>query len=854
MQDAAFQTFADYKGCLPEGLILPQVKIDHKYYEQLKISDKSTNYEFLSALCYQGMSRLSFSSPEEKTKYEERLRKELALFYELNFVDYLLITWDILNFCHENKIPTGRGRGSACGSLVLYLIGVTGLDPIKHNLYLERFVSKTRAKQFEVKGVKYLDGSLLCDIDNDISYDRRQEVIKYIYDKYPEYVSSITTFATLSGKLCMKECAKIVADTTEEEAQSIADSIPKIFGKVMDLEKAVKESEKFSKWVDENPRVYKIALQLEGLIKNTSVHPSGVAISNKKIKELCPVINDANGNLVAGYEMDTISNLMIKVDILGLRTLTVIDDCCKRLGIDWLSIDPEHPSIYAALQNLESPKGLFQIEADATFDVCKRLRPSNLFELSDVIALSRPGALAYVDDYIDIKNGNKIIPERHPKMDAILKETKGIIIYQESMMRIAHEVFGFSLEDAEILRRIVGKKKREEVKKWEAKIRSQGKKMSLDKSVIDFFWKSINESADYQFCASHSMAYTTLCAATIYLKFNHPKEFFISLLKMSQYEPRPHEEIRVISNELKRFGIQLLPPDLAESQMDFTIEGNNIRYGLSSIKGISDKTLEAVAKFRTAKKPNKFEIFMAAKEAGLNIGALSALIQAGTLGGYRQKRSRMVLEAQCWWVLTERERRNLLYLGSRYDFDLLTCMKDCFDKQQIADDQKPLFKSSRFATIKSNLEGYKRIYAQNSKYENFANWYFEKQLLGYSHNLKLKDIMGDGFMDSSDIPEMRPWSKYKMIGTVESSKKSKSAAGNAYILMFIHDDSGSYKALMCDSPRKRKCTEYLESGGKIPDKNDIVMIVGSKSDDGTIFVDDLALMNEKIFLKLNDLV
>ncbi len=491
--------FSSYGGCLPKGLLLPEVKIDQEHYKKLKIPESSSNFDLLKELCHVSFERLKFKDDEERAIYSDRLHNELALFYELSFVDYILITWDIINFCHESNIPTGLGRGSAAGSLVLFLIGVTGIDPIQNGLYFERFVSKARARQFTIDGIKYLDGSLLCDIDNDISYDRRQEVVDYIYSKYPGYVSSISTFATLSGKLCVKECIKIVDEDGEEVAQHIADSIPKVFGKVMPLIKAREKSEKFKKWADKHERTFSIASQLEGLIKNTSVHPSGVAIGSKKIMELSPVSYDSTNRPVSSYEMDTVSNLMIKVDILGLRTLSVIDDVCKRLNIDWKKIDTKDPFIYGVLQKLDTPKGIFQIEAGATFQVCQKVKPRNLAELSDVIALSRPGAMAFVDDYVDIKNGNKIIPERHAILDKILKETKGIIIYQESLMKIAHEVFGLSLEDAEMIRRACGKKKRKEMKKWEKKIRSQGKKLEIDKSIVDFCWDAFNAAADYSF-------------------------------------------------------------------------------------------------------------------------------------------------------------------------------------------------------------------------------------------------------------------------------------------------------------------------------------------------------------------
>lgn len=381
-------------------------------------------------------------------------------------------------------------------------------------------------------------------------------------------------------------------------------------------------------------------------------------------------------------------------------------------------------------------------------------------------------------------------------------------------------------------------------------IKSIGIKIAMDLTVGN---KNHNFIADGVVVSnSHSVSYAILSAITSFLKINYPQEFFISLLKMSQYEPKPHEQIRAIAPELKHFGINLLPPDLALSGMDFTIEGDNIRYGLSSIKGISSKTLEALTKFRSATKPNKYDIFIAAKEAGLNIGALSALIQAGTLTGYKQKRSRLVLEAQCWNILTDREKRNLYVLGPKYEYDLLLCIRESSDNKLLADDQKPIFKDSRFETIKGKLEKYKAIYAQNSKFEDFANWYFEKKLLGYSPELRLKKIMGPEFKDSEDIPDLQPRSKYKFIGTVELAKKSKSANGNIYILLNMFDDSGTFKVLMCDNARFKKCSEYLEEGGKIPEKEDIVVVLGSKSEDGTVFADDISIMSEKIYMKLSD--
>ena len=360
------QDIQPYDNAMLPDVRLPQISIDGKYYDLLKIPISSDNFTFLKTLCYRSLERKNVNRKE----YIDRLEMELSIFKELDFVDYVLLNWDILNFCHENNIPTGAGRGSAAGSLVLFLIDVTKVDPIKYGLFFERFVSKSRAKKIIKDDITFLDGSLLPDVDNDISYDRRSEVIKYIEAKHIGKTSKILTLNTLSSKLCIKECGKIVGGYSESEVNEISDQIPKQFGRVFGLEEAYKESEKLKLWADQNPEVFKIAKKIEGLNKNTGVHPSGIAISYYKIDEICPVQKTSDGDLVSGYDMNYVAELTVKFDVLGLRTLTVVNEVCKLLNIDITSIDPEDPFIYESLQNLRTPQGLFQIEADTNFKVC----------------------------------------------------------------------------------------------------------------------------------------------------------------------------------------------------------------------------------------------------------------------------------------------------------------------------------------------------------------------------------------------------------------------------------------------------------------------------------------------------
>ena len=367
-----------YKNPFPAGVKLPEISISEEILKSLDLNLDSSNKEVLFELCRKGLRDKEITKFDNRKEYYDRTKMELDIFDELGFIDYILLNWDILYFCKTEKIPTGAGRGSAAGSLVLYLLGVTNIDPIEYDLFFERFVSRSRARKIEHDGDTFLDGSLLADVDNDISYNRRAEVVRYIEDKYRGKTSKILTLNTLSGKLCIKECGKIVGGLSESDVNQISDSIPKQFGKVAKLAVAYEESETFKKYADDNQKSFKIARKLEGLIKNTGVHPSGISICYYDQSDIMPLQRTNDGSLISGYDMDDVASLSVKFDILGLRTLSVVNDVCEGLGIDVNSINPHDPSIYAALSCLESPQGLFQIEADTNFKVCQQIAPRNL--------------------------------------------------------------------------------------------------------------------------------------------------------------------------------------------------------------------------------------------------------------------------------------------------------------------------------------------------------------------------------------------------------------------------------------------------------------------------------------------
>jgi len=848
-----FSDFQKYEMPTAAGVLLPKINIETKYYDMLGVPSTTSNFDFLRNLAFKGVKDKGIDTFDNKQTYYDRVKMELSILKELGFIDYVLLNWDILKFCHESDIPTGPGRGSAAGSLVLFLIGVTKVDPIKHDLYFERFVSRSRAKKIDYNGITYLDGSLLADVDNDISYERRKEVIHYIENKYKGKTCKILTMNTLSAKLCIKECGKIVAELEESVVNQISDVIPKKFGKVAPLSEAYSEVDKFREFADQYPEVFKIAKKLENLNKNTGVHPSGIAISHDEMDDLMPVQKTGDGDLVSGYDMNNVAELTVKFDILGLRTLSVIYDVCKQINIDITKVDLNSEKIYENLQSINTPQGLFQIEADTNFRVCQKVKPKNLEELSAVVAIARPGAIEFLDQYaryVETNNFQGI----NSFFDDVLSYTGGIPLYQEQLMKMAVKV-GFTLDEAEQLRRIVGKKKVDQIEAWKQKIEDKIKENSLNEEIGNVLWKVAEDSANYSFNKSHSISYAILAAWTVYLKFNYPQEFFLSLLKSTQFEPDPHEVISNISKELPYFDIRLLQPDLSKSEIDFKIEKRDIRYGLNAIKGVSTKVLESLLEFRQGTFANKYEVFLSAKECGLNIGILSALIQAGTLDSFSKNRCRMVLEAQTFNILTQREKHQIVNIADKYNHDILNTIKDVTKNLMIGDDNKKIMSEKRFETFKKKYNPYKEIYEKNIEHEKFANWFFEKKLLGYSYSHTIRDIFKDSennrFTSTLEFNSSENASNLRVVGWVMEAEKRTSRQNNKYLKITLQDELGNITAMLMDG-RDLKMTNYFDNGGIVPKKDSIVVLIGRKSND-TMFLEKISILDEKIYMKLSEL-
>ena len=841
------------------GVRLPSFKIEDRYINDLALPVDISTYDFLRELCLRRFTHLGLDKGKLKKVYIDRIKYELEILSELNFIEYILLVWKVVSHCREERIPLGLGRGSAAGSMVLYLLEITQIDPVKYGLFFERFVSKARAKKKVVDGVTYLDGSLMCDVDIDVCYYRRHEVLTYLEEEFKGSTSKILTLNTLSGKLVMKECGKVVGGKEESEMNTVSSLIPKVFGQVMDIKEACNEVPELATWCDQNPKVYNIALKLRNLIKNKGVHPSGILLSYDKMIESCPCELDSSKDTVSSFDMNWVSMFNVKLDVLGLRTVSVVAECCKILkktkGIDLRQedIDLDDEFIYQNLFDLKNRYGLFHIEADTNYEVCRKVKPKNLEELSAVLALGRPGAMQFIDQFANYTN-NGVYEAIHPFFDDILKSTGGVALYQEQLMKMANKI-GFTLDEAEILRRIVGKKKIKEVRKWKKKIKEKVKEHNHPPEVGDVLWEILEDSANYSFNKSHAISYASLSAITTFLKFKYPKEFFLALLKMTRFEPDPMAEIAKVSRELPKFGIKLLSPNLLRSEMHFSIEGDNLRFGLTSIKGISDKSIKKLESFKN-KYSTKFEVFQGAGEAGIGIGILSALIQAGALEGeFSHSRSYIVAESQLWNLLTPREKAKAFDLAEEKKGDLMHVVK-YLNKGLLDDKGKPFIKDSRIQTIRRNFKPYKQIYDKNRTNEDFANWYYENALLGYTHGKSLREVSAEySHLESIETAlGKNEGGKVNFIATVEDTYSAKSRKGTPYLRLTLQDETGVCTAMIFTQQNRDNIANCKrDNGGALPIKKGIVIVKGIKKDGDTIFADLVKVQDQKIFMKLSEI-
>lgn len=967
------------------GIRLPEFQMPEEERKRYNVPQNASNDEVLRLLAREGFKQKVAEGqiPKDQIeKYGKQADYELKSLSELHFTDYILLVWRCCAFAKRNNLPMGLGRGSCCSSVILWLIGCTGVNPIKYDLYFERFINPSRSKSVEATDPAtgltqlYISGSV-PDADLDCSIETRDRIVEYLHKIYPDKVCKLGTFSTYTTKAITKDCAKVIGGYAEEDIRAISDEVPVIFGRVHSPLATYEESEKFRAFMDENPKVWRAIRKLHECKKAMGVHPSAFIIADKPLNETFPLGYSSEGSLMAVVDMTTSESIAIKLDLLGLDGVSLIFDTMKMAGIELKDFDFDDPEIYKPFQKLEHPVGIPQLSSPSGVASCNLVKPKSLPEVAGLLSVIRPGSLAYLQQYADYLNGKSEAISLHPSFDEILKPTGGVLLFQEQILRILSDVFGFSLANAENVRKCLGKKNAEEMATWESKVYEQAKLKGLDTKAADVLWSLLKSAADYSFnkslspltlvhtesgpvhmqdvkigdkilayneegqfnhyvtvsdivrhkailwyvefndrsiiCSmehkfltkngmvalkdilwdnldvlsidgksevrcvskigevdaidfevnhkdhnflanglvtsnSHALAYSCNSVLGVYLKTRKSPYFYLQALRLCKGKPKSTDEIAQIARELPYFNIKLLPPDLIKSDSDFKLEDGNIRFGLSSIKSVAEKSIDKIKLFISQDTSNLFEMFQSARQAKINTTVFIALIETGALDSFSEDRQHTTL---CWRVfgkMTEKERQYCLKNGQKYDYNLISCLKDYLEWSDTSG--KKIGKASRLETLRRDCEPYFKIYKENMKHPNLSEYLHEKFLLGFSSH-KLRELFVEyPYLQSVDDVKNKLYEKDKvnLVGEVldvhiSTTKKT----GKKYCRLEIADETGVINVGLFGEKWEKYKERYPD-----PEEGQIMYITGQKGAD-IIWGDSVTGLRLDVYMRTRDL-
>ncbi len=602
------------------------------------VPDGYTAWEYLNKLCFEGLDKRYTDNKEELKK---RLNYELGVIKDMGYVDYFLIVWDFIRYAREHGIMVGPGRGSAAGSLVSYTLGITKLDPIKYDLLFERFLNPERVS--------------MPDIDVDFCFERRQEVIDYVVEKYgKDQVVQIVTFGTMAARGVIKDVGRVM-DVPYVQCDTIAKMIPQELN--ITIDKAMKANPELKKIYETDETVRKLidmSRRLEGLPRHTSMHAAGVVISQKPVMEYVPLSRGSDGSLVTQFTMTTLEELgLLKMDFLGLRTLTVIQNAeklvrrDKGIELDMDKIDYEDKKVYGML-GAGKTEGVFQLESTGMKNFMKELKPGNLEDIIAGLSLYRPGPMDFIPQYIKGKNNSDEIHYDCPELEPILKATYGCIVYQEQVMQIVRSLGGYTLGRSDLVRRAMSKKKASVMEKERQNFVYGNEEegvpgcihRGISEKTANKIYDDMIDFAKYAFNKSHAAAYAVVSYQTAFLKYYYPVEYMAALMTSVIHNPSKVAEYILSSRKMQ---IEILPPDINFGESEFSADHGAIRYGLSAIKSLGAPMIRAIVEERNENgKYQSLRDFierMSGRE--LNKRAIENLIKAGALdqvsGNRRQK-------------------------------------------------------------------------------------------------------------------------------------------------------------------------------------------------------------------------
>jgi DNA polymerase-3 subunit alpha len=721
-------------------------------------------------------------SPSQGEAYIERLRLELDCIREMKFPGYFLIVADFINWAKNQGIPVGPGRGSAAGSLVAFAIRITDIDPIPYNLLFERFLNPERIS--------------MPDIDVDFCQDRREEVIQYVADKYGrDKVCQIITFGTMAARGVIRDVGRAL-DMPYGDVDMIAKLVPEVLG--ITLDKALKQEPKLNELADSDPKVrglLDVALRLEGLARHASTHAAGVVVAPDVMEEFCPVYKDQkSGSITTQYSMKYVEKIgLVKFDFLGLKNLTVIDNAVKliRDGLDpEFDINRLRDDDELTYQLLQSGNttGVFQLESSGMQGLLVKLKPSCFEDIIAVVALYRPGPLGsgMVDDFIDRKHGRKKVVYNLPQLEPILKDTYGVIVYQEQVMQIARTLAGYSLGGADLLRRAMGKKDLAAMAKEKDKFLAGVKEQGIDRKKAEAIFDLMAKFAEYGFNKSHSAAYALVAYQTAFLKAHYPVEFMAALLT----EDMGNTD-KVIKNiaDCREMGIEVLPPDINTSQLSFRVLGNSIRFGLGAVKNVGAAAIEAIL---DARKEGPFsDIYNFCERVDLrrvNKRVVESLVKCGAFDSTKARRAALIACME-----------EAMNVGQRIQQELESAQASLFGTAEIGK-----FNGNNGARLPEVPEWDEKLMLG-----------FEKEALGFfitGHPLSRHAALMKRFVnaDTSSLAELPDKSEVRLCGIVSTLKEILTKKGERMGFIVIEDLTGSVEVVVLPDIYAA-CVEFLKS-------------------------------------------
>ena len=756
---------------VPAGFSIPD------YFEHVTRAGFAGRLNLLREL--QTMGRLKHSLED----YEQRLSREIGIIRQMQFAGYFLIVWDFIRYAKEHNIPVGPGRGSAAGALVAYALGITDIDPLQNELLFERFLNPERIS--------------LPDIDIDFCMNRRGEVINYVTQKYGrDQVAQIITFGTMACKAALKDSGRAM-DVPYSEVERIVKMVPPTLN--ITIEQALKDSPALASAYESQPQTKELidtAKKLEGLVRNAGVHAAGVVISPQPLIDLVPLHRTKNDEIVTAYDMKAIEKLgLLKMDFLGLTTLTIIDDALRlieqvrgeRLNLQTLVLDDAQT--YEKVFHTGLTSGVFQFESHGMRDVLRRYKPTAVEDLTALNALYRPGPIqgGMIDDFIDRKWGRKKIEYELPELETMLKETLGVIVYQEQVMQIANRLAGYSLGEADLLRRAMGKKNADEMANQRQRFVKGALERGFPQKKIEKIFDLMEQFAGYGFNKSHSAAYALLAYQTAYLKTHYPVEFMAALL--TSVSGSTDDVVKYI-NECREMGIPVEPPDVNVSDANFTPHGEAIRFGLSAVKNVGHNAIESIVSAR--KEIGAFKsIFQFCEKVDLrllNKRVIESLIKSGAMDAMG-RRSQLMAVVDTAMEHAQKSQRDAA-MGQHGLFGV-------FAEEDTAQVEKPLPNIP-------DWDEHQRLSA-------------EKEILGFFITGHPLEKYGEKLLDFSaltteDLGQMKSSTGRDEVlvgGILKAVRISKSKKGDLYAQGRLEDMIGSVD-ILCFSESFKRLSEKLK--------------------------------------------